>query len=577
MERQDHRVGVLLAVWISVTACRDRASLGDAAMESGEELHRDVRDIDAALTDITVDDSSRSESTAPDGTTTGREGAVWTNRYDNARTGAVLTETVLNTSNVHPSRFGLLFSRQVQGQIYAQPLYVPNVDIPGQGMHNVVYVATTHNDVYAFDADDPARSAPLWHVNMGPSIPFTDYDNCPDMQPEIGITSTPVIDLRTDTIYIEAKSKEGGTYFHRLHALDLATGREKFGGPVVIDARISDGGRGVIEFDAKFQLNRPGLLLSNGKIYIAFGSHCDRGVYHGWVLAYDAATLRQVAVYNATRNGLGAGIWQSGTGLSADERGDVYAITGNGTFDATHSPPDLGDSFLRLRLAGNSLEVVDWFTPHNQAELDAEDRDLGNTGPLLLPGTNLVVGGSKQGMLYVVDRDRMGHFNPISDAQIVQSFLATHDSELGHIHGTPVYWNGPQGPTVYLWGEEDVVRAYRFVDGRFETTPVSMGTTRAPDATNGGMLALSARGAAAGTGILWAAVPLMGSREEPVLPGVLRAFDATDLRREIWNSEMNPQRDRLGLHAKFVPPTVANGKVYMATFSNALRVYGLLR
>ena len=299
------------------------------------------------------------------------EVGVLTQHNDNNRTGANLNETVLNTSNVNANQFGKLFSRSVDGQIYAQPLCVPNVSIPNQGTHNVVYVATMHNGVYAFDADDPEASAPLWRVNLGPSVPWQDTATLyPDINSEVGITSTPVIDVPKKTLYLVAKTKENNSYIQRLHALDIATGKEKPGSPVLIQASLTGSGdgrlNGTISFDPLKQLNRPGLLLLDDVVYIAFGSHGDVDPYHGWVLGYSATTLQQVTAYNTTRTGTRAGIWQGGQGLAADASGHIYLMTGNGTFDYNTGGANLGNSFVKLATPGG-LSVVDWFTPHNQA------------------------------------------------------------------------------------------------------------------------------------------------------------------------------------------------------------------
>ncbi len=501
---------------------------------------------------------------------------VLTQHNDNARTGANLKETILNTSNVSANQFGKVFSRSVDGQIYAQPLYVSQVSIPGQGVRNVVYVATMHNSVYAFDADDPNASVPLWHINLGSSVPWQDADTpSPDINLEIGITSTPVIDASSQTVYVVAKTKENGRYFQRLHALDITSGLEKAGGPVVIEASITGMGdgneNGIVRFDPLKHLNRPALLLLNGVIYIAFGSHADSDPYHGWVLGYSATTLQQVAVYNTTPNAKRAGIWQGGQGLAADDAGYIYLMTGNGTFDYDRGGSNLGNSFVKLD-PSTGLDVVDWFTPHNQAYLDEHDLDLGATGPLLLPSTHLVVGGGKEGMLYLLDTGNLGHFQSGNDNQIVQSFKAGP----GLIYSSPVYWNSPQeGPLVYLWTENDFLKTFRLVNGRFETNPQAISAVAIPNGRPGAMLSLSADGNTPGTGIIWASHPLNANANHVTQPGVLRAFDASDVSTELWNSQQDPICDAAGNFAKFSPPTVANGKVYLATFSNQLAVYGL--
>ena len=546
----------------------DASSRGDAgaALDAAPLMDAPPRADSAAALDAPI---------APSGS------AVWTNRNDNNRSASTASESRLTVASVSSSRFGLLFSRAVVGQIYAQPLYVPSVNIPGRGSRPVVFVATAHNMVYAFDAADPAAAAPFWSMNLGPSVPNADVGDpapCPDMSPEIGITATPVIDLATSTLYVEAKSKESGAYFHRLHALDLATGAERFGGPTVITASVPGTGGGSVDgtlaFDPLHQHSRPGLLLVGGTVYMAFASHCDREPFHGWILGYDAATMRQSAVYNDTVNGESGGIWQSGMGLSADASGDLYYASGNGTFDPMATPPQLGNSAVRLRRTGASLTVVDWFTPFNQSTLNEQDYDFGSTGVELLPGTNLALVGSKQGRLYLFRRDQMGHFNTAGDTQIVQSFLATANEEFSNIHGAPVFWTSPSGTLAYVWGESDQLKAYRFDGSRFTTTPAFTSEVMAGEGMPGGMLAVSSNGSAAGSGVVWASIPVDRDANMMTVPGVLRTFDAADVTHELWNSERVPA-DSIGNFAKFVIPTVADGRVYMATFSNRLNVYGL--
>ena len=349
--------------------------------------------------------------------------SVLTQHNDSARTGANLSETALNVSNVNVSQFGKLFSRAVDGQIYAQPLVVSNVNIPGIGARNVVFVATMHNSVYAFDAEDPAVTVPYWQVNLGPSVPNQDVGS-PDIQPEIGITATPVIDISSNTIYLVAKTKESGAYFQRLHALNLSSGQERASSPVVIGASVPGIGNGnvggVIIFSALKQLNRPGLLLLNGHVYVAFGSHGDHLGATGWVLGYDAATLQRTAVFNSDPDGWLGAIWQAGQGLAADAAGFIYLMTGNGDFNYATGGHDLGMSFVKLRTP--DLSVADWFTPYNYFDLNSDDLDLSGSGPLLIPGTNLVVGGGKEGVLHLLDRSNMGHFHAGGNTQIVQNF-----------------------------------------------------------------------------------------------------------------------------------------------------------
>jgi hypothetical protein len=511
------------------------------------------------------------------------QAGVLTQHNDNSRTGANLNETILNTSNVNVNQFGKLFARVVDGQVYAQPLYVPGVNI--QGLHNVVYVATMTNNLYAFDADDPAASEPLWQVNFGPSVPNLDVSGPNDIEGPIGITSTPVIDNASGTLYCVAKTKEGTSYVQRLHALDLTSGQEKLGGPVVIDGSVpgigDDSVAGTIRFNALRHLNRPALLLSTGYLYIAFGSHEDNRPFHGWVLSYDTATLQQVASFNVTPSGWGGGIWSSGQGLALDDSGSIYFMTGNGTFNTIAGGQDCSSCFIKLSTP--FLNLVDWFAPYNQNDLNVNDFDLNSSGPLLLPGFNRLVGGGKEGKLYVLDRANMGHFQAGSNSQIVQDLQITYGN---HLHGSPIYWESPvHGPLVYVWYEENHLEAFKIVNGLFETNidpntgllaPATKSTMAVPPGMPGGVLSLSANGTAAGSGILWATAPYNADAHINVVAGILRAFDASDLSIELWNSKQNAARDDFGNFAKFTPPTVANGKVYVATFSDQLLVYGLL-
>lgn len=323
---------------------------------------------------------------------------VLTQHNDAGRSGANLSETVLTPSNVNANGFGKLFSVPVDGHVYAQILYVSGLTISG-GKHNVFFVATEHNSVYAYDAD---TGSPLWQVNLGPSVPSADI-NTPNMPVEIGITSTPVIDPASETLYCVAATKENGSYLYRLHALDLATGDEKLGGPTLIQASVPGTGaasvNGVITLDPFKHNNRPGLLLANGTIYMAFASHEDYNPYHGWVLAYSASTLQQTAVFNVTPNGSQGGIWQAGQGLTADASGNVYLMTGNGTTSAPSGGSDYGEAFLKMSQSGSTLSVSDWFIPNNYDSLNSYDTDLGSSGVLGIPGTSLIVGGGKEGKL----------------------------------------------------------------------------------------------------------------------------------------------------------------------------------
>jgi len=480
--------------------------------------------------------------------------AVLTNRYDNGRSGVNATETALTPAAVAGGSFGLLFSRTVDGQIYAQPLYVPGLSIAG-GTHNVVYVATEHNSVYAFDADNPTASQPLWRVSLGTSCARTPGRNmsCADMFAEVGITSTPVIDTARGVLYVVTKTVTNGVYAQRLHALSLTTGAEMLGGPVALSAT---------GFDPQIHLNRPGLLLAGGVVHVAFASHCDDGAYHGWVFAHDAATLARRAVYNTTPAGSRGGIWQSGMGLSTDGTG-VFFVSGNGSFDGTGNGAQLGISVGKLSLGTSAFSVADFWTPANAQTLNDGDEDL-TSGAILPSGSNLLFAGGKDGNVYVLDRTNLGRFH--TDGNRIRQTFAVG----GHVHGAAA-WNGPQGLRFFVWPENSAVRAYSTANGTVTTTPAAISAVRA-NGHPGGIISVSSSGTSGG--IVWGNYATSGDAWHDIAPGALVALDAGDLHL-LWSSDINRDRDAVGNFGKFCPPTVTNGRVYLCTFSNALRVYGL--
>ena len=506
--------------------------------------------------------------------------AVLTYHNDNMRTGQDLNETVLTPSNVNSSSFGKRFSYPLDGLTFASPLYVPNVNIPGQGVHNVVIVATEHDSVYAFDADGRS-SSPLWQVNFTDpaagvtTVPAADTGETGDIPNEIGITGTPVIDPTTGTIYLVAATKEvsGGTtrYVQRLHALDLATGAEKSGGPVVIEASVPGTGDessgGTVSFDSLRENQRTGGLLSNGVVYFAFSSHGDNDPFHGWVLGYDASTLQQAMVYNATPNGAHGGVWMNGDGIATDSTGSLYFISGDGTMDANTGGGDYGDSFIKLSTSG---AVQDYFSPSVQSTLDSQDLDLGSGGVLLLPDQSgahphEMVSAGKNGTVYLVDRDNMGGYNSGSD-QIVQELMNIFPNNSGIDGGnfsSPVYWNG----SVYFAPVDGPVQAFGLTNGLLTTSPTSQ--TSQTYGGRGGTMSISANGAS--NGILWT-LETGGTG----VPGILHAYDATDLSRELYNSDQAGTRDQLDEWDKFTVPVVANGEVFV-TSKSQLTVYGLLQ
>jgi hypothetical protein len=505
--------------------------------------------------------------------------SVLTQHNDNSRTGQNLQETILNTSTVNVANFGELFSLPVTGNIFAQPLYVPGLTISG-ATHNVVYVATAENYVYAFDADS-GNTNPLWVLGqnaLGTPVPsqdicVTDPVECPytDVIPVIGILATPVIDPVSGTIYVVANSKDNsGGYHFKLHALDLTSGAEKFGGPTEITAT---------GLNQLTELCRPGLLLANGTVYLAMGSVGDFPTWHGFVIGYNASTLQQVAVYNSTPQSNdvgGAGIWQTGNGLVADANGDIYAVTSNGNFDVNTGGKDYGSAYLKL--SGSTLSVLDYFVPYNQASMNPEEDnvDLGSGGPLLIPNTTLLVGGGKDAVLRVVDTTNMGEYSPAQNNNHQNLIGATNPP----IFGSPVYWNSPNlGPLIYMWGQDDFAKAWSYNAGTnlLSTTPAMESSVKGTNGWNDqAALSISANGSASGTGILWASMPYSGISNPGPVPGILYALDATNLNTMLWSSQLDAGRDAVGNYAKFVPPTVANGKVYLATFSGELVVYGLI-
>ena len=503
----------------------------------------------------------------------GQAQAVVTAQNDNSRLGANLSETTLTTSNVSVSQFGKVFTRTVDGYIFAQPLYVPNVSIPGNGIHNVVYVATMNDSVYAFDADDATAAAPLWQRSLGTAVPATTaylpQDETGSIAPTNGILSTPVIDPSTGSLYAVALVLVGNSPTYQLHALNITTGAERPGSPVTIQATAMGSGPdsqgGVITFNAARQNQRTGLLLLNGRIYFGFASYGDTDPYHGWILGYDANTLQQTAVLNLTPGGEG-GVWQAGGGLSADASGFIYACVGNGVWDGTFN---FGESCVKLD-PSKGLSVADYFTPYNYNQLDAADQDLGSGRPLLIPGTNLMVTGGKQGLMYVLNENSLGQLS-FNDTGAVQQFNAG-----GRIFSALAYWNNPASPLLYVWASSDVLRAYRFNGGVFDTNPVSSSSiVNIYGAASG--LTVSSNGGTAGSGIVWAFSPTSnGNPGLSPVPGTLYALDASNLSNELWDSGQNAARDSAGNLAKFAAPTVANGKVYIPTFSNQLVVYGIL-
>jgi uncharacterized repeat protein (TIGR03806 family) len=509
--------------------------------------------------------------------------------YDNSRQGANTNETTLTPANVNTNSFGKLFSYTVDGHVYAQPLILTGVNIPGQGLHNVVVVATQHNSVYAFDADSNAGATGglLWHTNMGTSsaTPNNDYGNrygpYHDINPEVGIAGTPVIDPASGTLYFDVFTHEGTNYFHRIHALDVATGNERPYGAVAVSASVPGVGvgssGGILPFNPMQSLQRPALTLVNGILFVLFTGYADTDPYHGWVFGYEASTLRRLTnyIFNTSPNSTTAvwgpnagecGIWMAGNGLCVDANTNLFFEVGNGPFNAnTNGGTEYGDSFVKLAVS-SSLTVADYFTPYNQASLASSDSDLGSGGPLLLPDVvgstthrHLIVGCGKQGTVYLVDRDNMGHYNTANDNQIVQSIAGA----VGGTWSSPAYFDN----RIYYHGSGDVLKAFSITNAFITTAPSSKSATSFgyPGATP----VVSANGTQ--NGIVW---DLQTDAYSSGGAAVLHAYNATNVALELYNSSLNPGRDNPGGAVKYTVPTVANGKVYVGA-QFALSVFGV--
>ena len=481
---------------------------------------------------------------------------VYTQHNNNARTGANLHETTLTPANVNVRQFGLLFRHVLDEQVFAQPLYLPGLEVGG-GRHNVVIVATAGNTLYAFDADVDA--APYWQVNLGSAGSVEQHHFwCLDILGDMGIVGTPVIDPASNTLYVVALTHEGAGFVQRLHALDVRTGSEQPHSPVTIAAE---------GFDPILQNQSPALLLAKGGLYVGYSSHCDVGPYHGFLFRFDPQTLRQIGLLNLSPDGEGNSIWQSGQGPAADEDGTIFFVTSNGIWDGKRN---FSDSILRVT---PDLRIDDWFTPTNYVDLDRKDHDLNSTGAMLIPGTHEVIAAGKEGVVYLADRTHLGH---LGDENAVQHFKATKTE----VNVGAVYWeSASNGAFIYLWGQDDALHAFSFRDGRFNPVPVATGA--ATSAYPGGILAISADGGQ--DGILWANAALTAHGSSHINgAGVLRAYDANDVTHELWDSNMDPAHDSPGRVSKNAAPTVANGKVYLASFgtlpvgTGALYVYGLL-
>ena len=503
---------------------------------------------------------------------------VVTYHYDNLRTGQNLNETILTPANVNSTAFGKLGAFTVDGRVDAQPLYLSAVAIPSVGTKNVLYVATEHGSVYAFDADsvNGNTSAFLWKASvLGSGETSSDDRGCSQVTPEIGVTATPVIDRTRGArgaIYFVAMSKDAnGNYFHRVHALDLTTGAELFGGPVLVQATYPGTGDnslgGNVVFDAKQYKERPGLLQIGATIYTTWSSHCDAGPYTSWVISYDANTLAQTSVLNLVPNGSEGGIWMAGTAPAADPSGNIYFMVGNGDFDTTLNASgfpanaNCGQCYVRLSSSA-PMKLLDYFTPSNTVSESNSDTDFGSGGPLLLPdlvdgnGTtrHLAVGSGKDAIIYVVDRDNMGKFNSTAD-NIYQQI----NGQIGGVWSKPSYFNN----TVYYGAVGDHLKAFPITSAKLAGTPATQSATSF--AYPGTTPSISANGTS--NAIVWAV--------ENGSTGVLHAYNATNLTSELYNSNQAANNRDQFSDNKYVTPVVANGKVYVGT-PNSVVVFGLL-
>ncbi len=498
---------------------------------------------------------------------------VLTYKNDLNRSGQNPTESTLTLSNVTSATFGLLRTLAVDGKVDAQPLYVSKLNVAGAA-HNVLFAATEHDSVYAFDAD---TGTALWHVTLLPAgEALSDTHGCGQVTPEIGITSTPVIDRGAGThgaIFVVAMSKDASSNYHqRLHALDLTTGSEILGGPTEIAATFPAAAGATATFSPGQYEERAALLLSNGTIYTSWTSHCDIAPYSGWIIAYSASTLARTGVLNVAPNsGAGPAIWMSGGGPAADAAGNVYLLTANGAFETTldangfPNKQDYGNSFVKIANAGGTLSVADYFTMFNEVAESNADQDLGSGGVMLLPdladstGTvrHLVVGAGKDGNLYVVNRDSMGKFNASNNSQIWQQLSGALP---GGIWSTPAYFNG----VLYYGDVSGTLKAFTISSAKLVATPQSQSATQFT--YPGTAPSVSANGTS--NAIVWA--------NENTNPAVLHAYDAANLAHEIYNSNQAAAgRDHFGAGNKYITPTVADGKVFVGT-TNGVGVFGLL-
>ena len=512
--------------------------------------------------------------------------SVLTQHNDNSRAGWNNKENILNIHNVNGVSFGKQFALNVDDQVYAQPLVLSNVAIKNVN-HNIVYIATVNNSVYAFDAENGDA---IWYKNFNTTFyrPVRNTDmtgacggSYVDFSGNMGIVGTPVIDSAAQLLYFVSRMTSGsGTYLQQLHSVSILDGSEQNGSPMTISASMNgygDGNKaGVINFDSQKQNQRQALTLLNGVVYISFSSHCDWGPYHGWVLGYDAKTLQQKIVYNNTPEGYNGGIWESGMGMAADAQGNLYCVTGNGSVGISNDPTNLtnrGESALKLSVNGGSLKVSSYFTPYNYPYLENNDLDYGGLGAFLIPNSNLFFTGCKDGNFYILDKDNMGGFTNGSN-QIHQTVSLNNAN--ANMHCQPSYYKSASSEFVYVWPENESLHQMPLVGGLFNLSQQKTYNTNGPVGQNGAVISVSSNASIDSTAIVWVAhaIPPYDA-EHGVRPGILRAFSATDVSTELWNSNATGTLDGGGNYAKFSSPTIANGHVYLPTFSNQVVVYGL--
>ena len=495
---------------------------------------------------------------------------VLMNRYGPLSQGANMQERVLNTSNVRAATFGKLFSYYVDGAVYAQPLFVHGV-ATGAGVRDLLYVATMNDKVYAFDATK--SGAPIWLRDLTDEaagvtpVPVSDITNSNDLNivGNAGIEGTPVIDLASKSLYLVARTKESGRYVQRLHKLDLRNGKDQV--PAVeIEARnagtAQDARDGFVYFDPRAGNQRSALALANGSVVIPWASHEDLRPYHGWIMAYDAATLKQVGALCLTPDMADGGVWQSGRGPAVDANGDLFYEVGNGGWDGKRN---FGNSVIKVRVTRDGVRVVDFYTPHDYAHQNKTDADLGSSGPMLIPSLNVLVTGNKQGQFVLFRPDHLGGLT-LGDSGVKQ----TVDLKSGRVLAGPAY----SAADLFIWNEAGVPQRLHFAGARLESVPAARGAAAA-HGSPGGSVTFSSDGAKTGSRIVWATVSRK-SADHGNADGVFYAF-AADTLEELWNSEQQANRDRMGTLVKFVPPLIVGGKAYIPNYDNAVNVYGLLR